>query len=192
MSTYLDGKLLVAPPKMKDWRFAKSVVYIFKHDVSGAGGVIINKKVSVPTFDSVCSEGKIKKRPEINPTVFYGGPVMTNLVGCLHSLDYRIGTTHVSPNNIGFTLDKTIIEQIANGTGPKQFLLTMGLASWDAGQLESEIDAMPPRNKTGSWLSIDYDNNIVFGPKLQNLWSECVLKCVENTTKDFTNKVFRN
>ena len=48
MSTYLDGKLLVAPPKMKDWRFARSVVYIFKHDVSGAGGIIVNKKVSVP------------------------------------------------------------------------------------------------------------------------------------------------
>ena len=51
---YLDGKLLVAPPKMTDWRFAKSVVYIWKHDVSGAGGIIVNKKVSAPSFENIC------------------------------------------------------------------------------------------------------------------------------------------
>ena len=55
--TYLDGKLLIAPPKMTDWRFAKSVVYIWKHDVSGAGGIIVNKKVSAPSFDNICREG---------------------------------------------------------------------------------------------------------------------------------------
>lgn len=192
MSTYLDGKLLVAPPKMKDWRFARSVVYIFKHDVGGAGGIIVNKKVSVPTFDTVCKTGHIKKDPSVNPTIFYGGPVMTNLIGCLHTLDYRIGTTNVSTSNVGFTLDKSIIEDIAVGKGPKKFLLTMGISSWEAGQLESEIDALPPRQKTGSWLSINYDKEIVFGPKLQSLWSDCVLRCVENTTKDFTNKVFKN
>ena len=192
MSTYLDGKLLVAPPKMKDWRFARSVVYIFKHDVSGAGGIIVNKKVSVPTFDTVCKTGHIKKDPSVNPTIFYGGPVMTNLIGCLHTLDYRIGTTNVSTSNVGFTLDKSIIEDIAVGKGPKKFLLTMGISIWEAGQLESEIDALPPRQKTGSWLSINYDKEIVFGPKLQSLWSDCVFRCVENTTKDFTDKVFKN
>ena len=160
MSTYLDGKLLVAPPKMKDWRFARSVVYIFKHDVSGAGGIIVNKKVSVPTFDTVCKTGHIKKDPSVNPTIFYGGPVMTNLIGCLHTLDYRIGTTNVSTSNVGFTLDKSIIEDIAVGKGPKKFLLTMGISSWEAGQLESEIDALPPRQKTGSWLSINYETTV--------------------------------
>ena len=43
-----QGKLLVAPPNMTDWRFQKSVVYIWKHDVSGAAGCIINKRVKNP------------------------------------------------------------------------------------------------------------------------------------------------
>ena len=41
-----QGKLLVAPPGMPDWRFQKTVVYMWRHDVSGAAGVIINKPVS--------------------------------------------------------------------------------------------------------------------------------------------------
>ena len=100
MTTYLDGKILISPPKMRDWRFAKSLVYIWKHDVSGAGGVIVNKKVATPSFDTVCLQGKIKKNPDVNPTIFYGGPVMTNLVGCLHSLDYKLATTNSDMNKI--------------------------------------------------------------------------------------------
>ena len=55
-----QGKLLVAPPKLPDWRFQKSVIYMWKHDVSGASGVIINKKCQHPDFRHVCYEGGIK------------------------------------------------------------------------------------------------------------------------------------
>ncbi len=177
---------------MRDWRFAKSLVYIWKHDVSGAGGVIINKKISAPTFENVCREGKINKNPAVNPVLFYGGPIMTNLVCCLHTLDYKLNTTNIGNDNIGFTLDKTIIEDIAKGKGPRRYLLTMGLSSWDAGQLESEIEALPPRAKTGSWLHMEYNDEIVFGPKLQTLWNDCVANCIAQTTKNITNKVFKN
>jgi len=192
MEKYLDGKLLIAPPKMTDWRFAKSIVYLWKHDVSGAGGVIINKKVSAPVFDNICNEGKIKRIDAVNPPIYYGGPVMTNLVGCLHSLDYKIHTTHVACNNVGFTLDKTIIEDIARAKGPRKYMLTMGISAWHAGQLEAELEALPPRKKTGSWLDLAYDDEIVFGPKLDTLWQDCLLQCVNNTTKSFTDKVFKN
>ena len=192
MDKYLTNKCIIAPPKMKDWRFARSVVYIWKHDVSGAGGVIVNKKVSAPNFTNVCNEGKIKRLPNINPPLFYGGPVMTNLVGCLHSLDYRIGTTHVTNDKIGFTLDKTVIEDIARGKGPRKYLLTMGISSWHPGQLEEELESLPPREKSGSWLHIDYQDDIVFGPKLDTLWQDCVMQCVSNTTKSLTDKVFKN
>ena len=39
--TDTQGKFLVAPPNMPDWRFQKTVIYMWKHDISGAGGVII-------------------------------------------------------------------------------------------------------------------------------------------------------
>ena len=192
MSTYLDGKIIVAPPKMSDWRFARSVVYVWKHDVSGAGGIIINKRVHAPTFEDICKETGIKRLDSVNPPVFYGGPVMTNLVGCLHSLDYKINATNVVSNHTGFTLDATVIDQIARGQGPKKYLLTMGISSWNPGQLESEIEALPPRSKSGSWLYMDYDEAIVFGPKTETLWTDCVSQCIRNTTSEITRKIFPN
>ena len=54
MSEYVDGKILVAPPKMGDWRFAKTVLYIWKHDVYGAAGVIVNKQMGAPSFKRIC------------------------------------------------------------------------------------------------------------------------------------------
>ena len=51
-----QGQLLVAPPNMPDWRFQKTVVYMWRHDVSGAAGVIINKKCNHPDFKHICEE----------------------------------------------------------------------------------------------------------------------------------------
>ena len=77
--TDTQGKLLVAPPGMPDWRFAKTVIYMWRHDVSGAAGVIINKKCNHPDFRHVCTEGGVKLKEGINPPVYYGGPVLNNI-----------------------------------------------------------------------------------------------------------------
>ena len=55
----LHGKILIAPPKLPDWRFTKSVLYMWKHDVSGAGGIIINKVIQNPSFQMVCRDANI-------------------------------------------------------------------------------------------------------------------------------------
>jgi|TARA_A100001391_G_scaffold29189_1_gene15698 putative transcriptional regulator len=192
MKTYTDGKILIAPPRMTDWRFAKSLIYIWKHDVGGASGTILNKRVQAPTFSQICEEGGVKRNEGVNPPIFYGGPLMTNLVGCLHSLDYKIPATIKAHNDLGFTFDKKIIEDIAIGEGPQKYLLSIGFSSWTAGQLEEEFEAAPPRRPTSSWLVMDYDPTVIFGPKMQDLWDSCVAQCIEKTTKSITNKFFKN
>ena len=90
-----QGKLLVAPPKMPDWRFQKSIIYIWRHDVGGAGGVIINKKCNHPTFQHVCKEGGLSDvDPKIDPPVYYGGPVLTNIIGVLHTKEVTLGSSN--------------------------------------------------------------------------------------------------
>ena len=76
-----QGKLLIAPPGMPDPRFRKTVVFMWKHDVSGAAGVVINKRCQRPTFAHVCKEGNILLKPGVNPPVYYGGPILNNVVG---------------------------------------------------------------------------------------------------------------
>ena len=111
-----QGKLLIAPPGMPDPRFAKTVVYIWRHDVSGAAGVVINKRCQQPDFKHVCHEGIIKRLPEVNHPVYYGGPVLTNMVGVLHSTDFVLSTTNtLTQDKVGFTLDRKILDHTGHG-----------------------------------------------------------------------------
>ena len=190
-----QGKLLVAPPNMPDWRFQKSVVYIWRHDVSGAAGVIINKKCEKPTFAHVCMEGGITRNNKINPPVYYGGPVLNNIIGVLHSTEYQLKTTNaLLEAKVGFTLDRKILEDVAMGGGPKNKLITLGLANWDAGQLEEELEH--PRKPTMSWLMMDYDEKLVFGQladdKPDAIWQDCLSRAISSKTKEITAKVFKD
>ena len=192
MSEYFDGKILVAPPKMGDWRFAKTVLYIWKHDVSGAAGVIVNKQMGAPSFKRICSETKIHKLPDVNPLMYYGGPVMDNLIGVLHTIDYTLASTNFKKKTkIGYTLDKKIIEDIAIGKAkPELYHVCMGMATWDAGQLEEEMACEPPRKPGSAWLTLNYDPKLVFANDKEGLWEECLNRAIREKTSTFTNKIF--
>ena len=188
-----QGKLLIAPPKLPDWRFQKSVIYMWKHDIGGASGVIINKKCNHPTFQHVCREGGLTKvDPKVQPVVWYGGPVLKNIIGVLHTLDFQLGSTNLVKKDLGFTLDRKMLECIAQGGGPKQYLITLGLANWEPGQLEAEFDGAPPKSPAFSWLTLDYQRDIVFGPKTDEFWETCVSRSIENKTKEITSKIFKD
>jgi putative transcriptional regulator len=45
---------------------------------------------------------------------------------------------------------------IAAGVGPKQSLITLGYAGWEAGQLEAEL-------ADNAWLNCPFDPEIIFG-----------------------------
>ena len=195
MTIDAHGKLLVAPPGMPDPRFAKTVVLIWKHDVSGASGVIINKRCKRPTFEHVCQEGKINLRPGVNPPVYYGGPVLNNLVGVLHSTEYRMASTNTMiDGKVGFTLDSKILEDVAKGQGPLNRMITLGICSWNASQLEEEIEH--PHTPAMSWLMLDYDEKLVFGQledsKSDDIWEDCVTRAVKNKTSEITSKIFKD
>tara|TARA_Y100000114_G_scaffold120955_1_gene116017 strand:+ start:112 stop:690 length:579 start_codon:yes stop_codon:yes gene_type:complete len=188
-----QGKLLVAPPGMPDWRFQKTVVYMWRHDVAGAAGVIINKKCNHPDFKHICNEGSVPRKEGVNLPVYYGGPVMNNIVGILHSKDFMIGSTNSDDKQpLAFTLDKKMLDIIAQGGGPKDKMITLGLANWEANQLEEEMEAIPPRKATGSWLVVPFDHELVFGPKREDMWEMCVSRAVKSKTEELTDKYFKS
>ena len=189
-----QGKLLIAPPGMPDPRFRKTVVYMWRHDVSGAAGVVINKRCQQPTFKDVCQEGGIKRKPNVQLPVYYGGPILNNVVGVLHSTEYRLASTNtISTGNIGFTLDSKILEDIAQGGGPLNRIVTLGMANWNSSQLEEELEH--PHNPAMSWLVLDYDEKLVFGQledsKPDDIWEECLSRAVRHKTAEITSKIFK-
>ena len=43
-----------------------------------------------------------------------------------------------------------------------------------------------------NYLMKDYDIEILFGPKLNTQWQDALANCVAKTTKNLTDKVFKN
>ena len=113
----------------------------------------------------------------------------------MHSTEYRLASTNViSASNIGFTLDSKILDDIAQGGGPLNRIVTLGMANWSASQLEEELEH--PQSPAMSWLLMDYDEKLVFGQaddvKSDAIWEECLTKAVRNKTAEITSKIFKN
>jgi putative transcriptional regulator len=56
---------------------------------------------------------------------------------------------------LGLSTSQDVLFAIADGSGPEKYLITLGYAGWDAGQLESELT-------NNVWLTCPADNIILF------------------------------
>jgi putative transcriptional regulator len=139
---YLANQFLIAMPGMDDPNFAGSVIYLFEHTERGAMGLMVNRPTEVDLaslFDKI--ELKLEIAPLLDQPVYFGGPVQIERGFVLHeptmALSYR--SSLVVPGGLTMTTSKDVLEDVAAGSGPSKFLMTLGYAGWSAGQLEEEI-----------------------------------------------------
>ena len=121
--------------------------------------------------------------------------MLNNVVGVLHSTDYKLPSTNSLVNEtVAFTLDSKILEDVAKGKGPLNRMITLGMANWNSSQLEEEIEH--PHAPQMSWLMLDYDEKLVFGQledaKSDDIWEDCVSRAVRNKTAEITGKLFKD
>ncbi|HOT81901.1 MAG: YqgE/AlgH family protein [Defluviicoccus sp.] len=168
--TSLVGQLLVAMPGMSDPRFARTVIYMCAHSAEGAMGLVVNR-----AFEQI-SLAELLQQLEIDATavddkiaVNFGGPVETGRGFVLHSPDYMREGTLVVTEGVSLTATIDILKAIASGSGPRRHLLALGYAGWGPGQLDSEILA-------NGWLHVDADEELVFGPALDQKWDRAMAK----------------
>jgi putative transcriptional regulator len=67
------------------------------------------------------------------------------------------------------TSDIKMIQAIASGTGPQQFLFALGYAGWAPGQLEDEL-------KANSWFLVTADKSLIFGQNAGEKWRRALDK----------------
>lgn len=154
---YLQGHFLIASPGIADERFEQSVIYVFKHDYSGAAGLIINKVSDHINFLELCNQLSISATGDITRhTLFEGGPVEGNRGYVLHSDDFMGRDTQVfKGTGLALTTTIDIIRKLANGGGPTNALITLGYVGWAPGQLDTEL-------QQHGWLYCKADSNIIF------------------------------
>lgn len=167
--TDLSGKFLIAMPGMGDPRFSQSVVYLCAHSEDGAMGLIVNKPTPEVRFSDLLNQLGIDAKPGMQDIrVHFGGPVENSRGFVLHSSDYTSGeATLVVDEQMALTATLDVLEEIAQGKGPKSSFLALGYSGWGPGQLESEI-------AQNGWLTSDARADIIFGRANEHKWMAAV------------------
>ena len=138
--------MLLATDKLTSGPFKESIVYLIKHDVTGAFGLVIN-------------------RPSDKAGVFLGGPVAEDRQVILHTPDVMTTGSAKLPdpnNDLAVSEEDAVpllLDMIAKGNAPRKFRLIQGYTGWGPGQMEGEM-------RRGHWVTAPYDEEIVFAPYL--------------------------
>nr|WP_321984526.1 YqgE/AlgH family protein [uncultured Lichenicoccus sp.] len=161
----LTGRLLIAMPALVSSPFAQTVVFLCAHSAEdGAMGLVVNRRLGQPGFDDLLEQlGVAPIPPRRRITLCAGGPVENSRGFVLHSADWTGDGSLAVDDSIVLTASLDVLKVIADGAGPRQALLALGHATWEPGQLETEI-------QQNAWLSAPATEAIVFGSEHDSKW----------------------
>lgn len=92
--------------------------------------------------------------------VLQGGPVSREQAFVLHSTERGYQQSVPLEGNTMLTTDRQVLDDIAQGDGPKHFLVAMGYAGWGAGQLEAEM-------VDDAWVALSFQPPLALNKLLQ-------------------------
>jgi putative transcriptional regulator len=151
-------------PQMEDSYFADTVTYLWKHNGDGALGIVINKPLEASVadiFDELEIECSIRQGAFREEAVLAGGPVERDKGFIIHDAPKNWESSISVTKEISICTSKSILEDIASGNGPENYLIALGCAGWEAGQLEREII-------TNAWLTVPADTALIFSSDYEN------------------------
>lgn len=160
----LANHFLIAMPSLQDPNFARTVTLICEHNEQGAMGIVINRPTDLIVRDVVKQlEIEESSAPALNLAVHVGGPVQANRGFVIHEPLGKWDSTLAVSETLGVSTSRDIIVALAEARGPQHFLLALGYAGWEAGQLEKEM-------AENAWLSTPADMAIVFALPPDERW----------------------
>jgi len=162
VDTLEKGTMLVAQPFMGDPNFKRGVILLCDNDKKeGTVGFVINKKTDLLVNDL------ISNFPEIESSVFLGGPVAQETLHYIHTVGDILDESIPIAKGVSWGGDfeklKFLIE--SKLVLPKDIRFFIGYSGWTEGQLAGEI-------RHGSWLTSEFFPNYIFGINNNELWSK--------------------
>ena len=158
----------MAMPGLMDPNFHQTVTFICEHTHNGAMGIVINRSLSELRAENIFRELDISFLPEsTGAPIYFGGPVHTGEIFVLHGPPFNWeGCLVVSPLfGLSNTID--ILESIAMGEGPEDFIIALGCSGWGGGQLESEM-------RENAWLTSTASADITFHISPEQKWMSAI------------------
>lgn len=161
---YLNNQFLVAMPNVVEGEFDRTVTFLCEHNDEGAMGLVINRPTDLELRDMLSQMDIEHSNLKAGKRVFWGGPVQPDRGFVLHQPTTQWESTLTIDNQLSITTSKDILEAIGKNEGPEEYLVILGYAGWESGQLEKEI-------RHNSWLNTPTDSNIIFGTPTGDRWS---------------------
>jgi putative transcriptional regulator len=166
----LTGRLLVATDELRDPRFARTVVFVARHDADGALGLVVNVPIGQVPFERALAPFDLEAPPGSGDLrVYYGGPVDKERGFVLHTPDWKGEGTLVIDDHFALSEDPKVLQAMARGGGPRRALFCLGYAGWAPGQLEAELEG-------GAWGIAPADERLVFDEDPKVKWIEATTR----------------
>jgi putative transcriptional regulator len=154
----LSRQFLLAMPGMVSGELASTVIYVCEHTEHGALGLVINRPTDL-TIGDLLQRIDLQLSLEIGPVsrtpVFFGGPVQTDRGFVLHMPRGEYSSSIALGDDVALTTSRDILQDVADGHGPAQILVTLGYAGWGSGQLEDELART-------AWLNVRATKEVLF------------------------------
>ena len=162
---YLNNQLLVAMPTLADPNFSHSVTLVCEHNERGALGLVINRPLEMRMSEvldqlSLATEdARLRDMP-----VLAGGPVQRDRGFVLHRPGPQgwESTMRVS-DTLHVTTSRDVLAAMVKGDGPRQAVIALGYAGWEAGQLDEEL-------LQNAWLTVPCDDSLIFDLPFEQRW----------------------
>lgn len=162
----LTNQLLIAQPGMLDERFSQAVILICEHNEYGAMGINVNALSEIDFNEILAGLDIENKGLSQNQIIYEGGPVNAECGFILHRGEQSYDSSLQLSPSLALTTSKDIILAIANDNLKGEWLMALGCATWDAGQLEQEI-------ADNDWLSGPVDEAMLFH-QVSDKWSKAL------------------
>ncbi len=164
-SNYLNNQFIIAMPMLADPNFFHTVAYLCQHNEEGALGIVINRATDMK-LGEIFKQMDIKIATPVSSEapVYAGGPVHQERGFVVHTSCGIWQATMAVSETISLTTSRDVLEAIAAGEGPEQYLVALGYAGWGAGQLEKEI-------MDNAWLNSPSGKKVMFDTPINSRWS---------------------
>jgi len=160
---FLSGQLLLAMPGIGDPRFERAVIAMCSHDEEGALGVGIGHEAEGIRLHALLDQFDLESNGVPDAPILIGGPVEPHRGFILHSLDWGGEGTIEVDGKWGLSGSLDALRAVGRANGPSRWLIAMGYAGWEPGQLDGEM-------KRHGWHLADGDLAIIFAEDAADRW----------------------
>ena len=150
---------------MPDPRFREQVIYLCAHTEAGAMGLSVNNPNPHITLHDILRGAEMPVPEGEAAPVYFGGPVELEAGFILFRAEAALHYAMEVQPGIFVSRDSRLLEDIARGEGPEEFLFLLGYAGWGAGQLENEL-------LDNGWLVVPADAEVIFRTPVEEKWKK--------------------